>query len=176
MGDAAKPHQRLLGLLDDHWQRHKFLLGNRPGSGDYAIYGQLTQLIGVDPTPAAQALVRSRRTCAWVDVMEDLSGLEPQSNDWIAADSIPPTLIAILSELGRVYVPALLANAKALAAGESNWETEIDGSPWQQNTFPYQGKCLQWINQQYAALDDRQREQVNVILSGTGCEALLHYR
>ena len=53
---------------------------------------------------------------------------------------------SILNEVGHVYAPALLANAQAMQAGEKTWETEIDGSRWTQQTFNYQGKCLQWIN------------------------------
>ena len=86
---------------------------------------------------------------------------------------MPETLRGILNEMGRVYVPALLANARALQAGEKTWEAEIDGAPWTQQTFPYQGKCLTWINQQYQSLDALSRERVDSILAGTGCEALL---
>jgi hypothetical protein len=70
-------------------------------------------------------------------------------------------------------VPALLANAAAAAAGHERIETIIDGQPWQQPTFPYQAKCLQWIRAEYAGLDAPQRTTVDRILAGTGCERLL---
>ena len=72
-----------------------------------------------------------------------------------------------------MYAPALLANAEALQAGEKVWEAEIDGAIWTQQTFPYQVKCLQWINEQYQALSAEDRGRVDLILAGTGCEALL---
>lgn len=165
--------KRLLGLLENHFQELPYLLGRRPGACDYALFGQLTQLVGFDPTPAALALEISPRTCAWVSIMEDLSGLEPQNTDWISADAPPQSLLALLGEVGKVYVPALLANARALMAGEASWETEIDGRPWKQQTFPYQGKCLQWINDTYRSLAADDRARVDKLLSGTGCEALL---
>ena len=56
---------------------------------------------------------------------------------------------SLLKEIGHVYVPALLENNKALENGDETWETEIDGSTWSQKTFNYQGKCLQWINQEF---------------------------
>ena len=33
-----------------------------------------------------------------------------------------------MKEFGQMYVPALLANAKAIMEGDETWETEIDGS------------------------------------------------
>jgi len=72
-----------------------------------------------------------------------------------------------------VYAPALLANASAVAAGEKSWESMIDGVPWIQQSFPYQAKCLRWINEQYLALNPQDRTRVDSILSGTGCEMLL---
>ena len=67
----------------------------------------------------------------------------------------------------------MLANAAALAAGEKTWETTIDGATWTQQTFPYQVKCLRWINEKYRSLDARDRERVDAVLAGTGCEAVI---
>jgi len=75
--------------------------------------------------------------------------------------------------VGRVYAPALLANAAAVAAGDAEWETEIDGTAWRQRSFPYQAKCLGWIRDEYAALDAAARAQVDALLAGTGCDTLL---
>jgi hypothetical protein len=56
--------------------------------------------------------------------------------------------------------------------GEKEWTAAIDGAHWTQQTFPYQGKCLLWIRQQYTALDDESRTRVDSFLAGTGCEVL----
>jgi glutathione S-transferase len=164
-------YRRLLQLLEAHFKQLPFLLGNKPGSGDFAIYGQLTQLVGFDPTPRAIAHELSPRTVTWVGLMEDLSGLEER--DWLVLESLPDTLKDILAEIGRTYVPALLANAKALQAGEKQWQTQIDGAAWTQQSFPYQGKCLGWIREEYQQLSEQDKERVNSLLAGTGCEALL---
>jgi hypothetical protein len=52
-------------------------------------------------------------------------------------------------------------------------QTTIDGQPWTQPTFPYQAKCLQWINAEYQQLDDAARATVDSILGGTGCDSIL---
>ena len=110
--------------------------------------------------------------CAWVTVLEDLSGLEPQDADWLNVDALPPTLRRLLLEVGSFYVPVLLANARALAAGQSQLETVVQGQPWTQQTLTYQGKCLAWLQRDYAALSAQDKARVDAALQGTGCEAL----
>ncbi|HBM90095.1 MAG TPA: glutathione S-transferase, partial [Rhodobiaceae bacterium] len=87
-------------------------------------------------------------------------------------DAIPQTLIDLFKEVGAYYVPALLANAKALMDGADTVETEIDGARWVQKPFAYQGKCLQWLREQHAGLADADRKVVDDVLAGTGCEKL----
>ena len=169
-------YRRYLAALEAHLEQQPFMLGNRPGAGDFGMFGQLTQLVGFDPTPRAVAHEVSPRTVAWVDLMEDQCGLEPQDGDWTRLEDMPATLKGLLDEIGRVYTPALLANAKSVEAGEKTWEAEIDGAPWTQKTFPYQAKCLRWVNEQYRALSDSDKTRVNTVLAGTGCEALLSDR
>ena len=80
---------------------------------------------------------------------------------------------AILNEIGRVYAPALLANAAAHEKGAPAWETSIDGASWRQQTFPYQVKCLRWIRDEFGELSDDNKARALSVLSGTGCEALV---
>ncbi len=165
-------YRRLLRLLDAHLTEHDFAFGDRPSATDFGLYGQLTQLTAFDPTPAAIALDTAPRVVAWVDVVEDLSGLEPSERNWLSRDELPDTLRALLAEVGRVYVPFLLANAEALKTGAERVECTIDGLPWVQKPFPYQGKCLGWLREGYAALAAEERSGVDALLDGTGCERL----
>jgi glutathione S-transferase len=165
-------YRRLLHLLDAHLTHTRFLFGARPAASDFALYGQLTQLTGFDPTPAAIALESAPRITAWVDVVDDLSGLEPDEHDWTSPDAVPESVRALLAEIGRVYVPFLLANADALERKAEQVECTIDGRRWIQRPFPYQGKCLRWLREGYAALADKSRATVDKLLDGTGCERL----
>jgi len=165
-------YKRLLRLLAAQLELSRFVLGGRPGATDFALFGQLTQLASFDPTPTAVALEIAPRVMAWVEVFDDLSGLEPADRQWVTRDAIPETLRALLGEVGRVYVPFLLANADALARGAERVECTIDGRPWVQQPFPYQGKCLQWLRDGRAALAPGDRHDVDAILKGTGCERL----
>jgi hypothetical protein len=98
--------------------------------------------------------------------------LEPDDRDWIGRDTVPATLHALLVEVGRVYVPFLLANADALARGTERTECVIDGQRWVQRPFPYQGKCLGWLRAAYHALAAHDRQAVDRLLDGTGCARL----
>ena len=77
-----KSFKRFLSLLEKHFSIFPFLLGKRPASADFAMFGQLSQLVGFDPTSRKIAHEISPRTVAWVSLMEDLSGLEVSDQDW----------------------------------------------------------------------------------------------
>jgi glutathione S-transferase len=164
-------YTRTLLLLSNHLASHRFLMGKRPGASDFAVYGQLTQLTGLDPTPAGIALSIAPRVVAWVNFMDDMSGLEPSETDWLKRKKLPPTLRALLQEVGRVYAPFLLANARAIAEGADVVECTIDGKAWVQSPFPYQAKCLGWLREEHAALAPADRADADALLKGTGCEA-----
>ncbi len=165
-------YSRLLALLNARLQQARFLLGSRPGSADFAIYGQLTQLAKFDPTPMAMALRDAPRMYAWVDVMDDLSGLDVEHAEWLARDERSAALHPLLCEIGRTYVPVLLANAAAIANGDAEVRTDVDGLPWVQQPFPYQARCLSALRQARARLDEANRGYVDTLLAGTGCMAL----
>jgi glutathione S-transferase len=165
-------YQRVLALLDAHLQRQPFLFGRRPAASDFAIFGQLTQLVLFDPTPAALAAEQAPRVYAWLEIVEDMSGVLAEEVDWTTRDAFPESLRALLGEIGRVYAPFLLGNAEALASGAERVECEVDGLPWVQKPFPYQGKCLAWLRQQHSALAAGDRAAVDGWLEGTGCERL----
>ncbi len=164
--------RRFLELFDAHMQSTPYLLGERPGAGDFACYGQMTMLVITDPTPAAVALDVSPRAYAWTERLEDVSGLDVSEDDWVDLTQPPETLRALLGEIGRVYAPFLLGNAAAVSSGALRVECEIDGQPWVQDPFVYQAKCLRWLRERYAALDDDARSVVDRTLDGTGCETL----
>ncbi|MFT6956092.1 MAG: glutathione S-transferase [Halieaceae bacterium] len=166
-------YRRFLTAMEAHLGSQRYLLGNRPGAGDFGLYGQLTQLVGFDPTPRAIAHEISPRTVAWVNKMADQGGLEPTEDEWLSIEDQPDSLKDLLREIGRVYAPSQLANSRAYQAGVNSWEFEIDGATWTQQTFPYQAKCLQWTNQQYRALVEADRARVDSLLEGTGIETML---
>ncbi len=163
-------YERLVGIMDRIIERQGFVLGTRPASADFAIYGQLTQLGLVDPTPARYLQRHSPRLRAWLDRAEDLSG--HNAAQWLPRASIGDHLGELLREIGKVYTPFLVANAHAAANGQAAFETRIDGQLWSQPVFPYQVKCLDTLRQARKALSEDARGALDAVLHGTGCEAL----
>ena len=202
--DTAKlidqSYKRYLLLMEKHLKDLPFMFGQRPSSSDFGLYGQLTQLVGFDPTPRNIAYKKSPRTVSWVNVMSDLSGLHDsggigeffgvngedidnenklnyfENNDygWIDIDQIPLSLIELFKEVGKVYIPCLIANAKAYEKGDDVWETSIDGSIWKQKTFPYQVKCLNWIKDEFNKLSNEDKKSTLDLIAGSGCENILN--
>ena len=79
----------------------------------------------------------------------------------------------MFNEMGKVYIPCLIANAEAHERGEDVWEIQIDTSTWKQKTFPYQVKCLNWIKDEFSKLSDLDKNLVKDYLEGTGCNKIL---
>ena len=169
-------YMRFLRLFTEHLERFPFLMGERPGASDFAVFGQLTQLAQFDPTSSRLALEQAPRVYSWVSLTEDLSGLEPEKQHWLEDTDVPRTLSALLQEMGRTYVPVMIANAAAWRTGESKVECIVDDKPWQQTTFAYQAHCVDWIRAEYDALDSTARSTIDALLAGSGCEALLTQR
>ena len=165
--------RRLLGILEKHFTSTPYLISNRPSSSDFAMYGQLSQLVNFDPTPREICHEVSLRTVAWVGLIEDQSGIEVDDEHWGSIEKLPATVKELLAEIGKGYVPAQLANAKAIENGDKEWETEIDSCLWKQKSFPYQAKCLKWVNDEYSSLSEENKKKINDLFDGTGCERLI---
>ncbi len=160
--------KRLIHMLDKHFTNYPFLLGQRPSSCDFAFYGQLTCLALFDPTPQKIILDECPRVYAWVEIVEELSGYLVEEDDWLDVDNLPETLNDILNEIGRLYAPYLVGNAKAVMAKAEKLEMELDGQPWAQAPFTYQAKCLMWLREAYEELSEKDRARVDKVLEGTG--------
>ncbi len=165
--------ERLLDLLQAHLGSHDFLVGDRPGRGDFALFGQLKPMLWWDPTPMAVAVERSPRALNWIERVDDLSWWEVDGDaGWFDAAALPPTVHQLLGEIGRTYAPFMLANAAALDVGSDEVVCEIDGHEYRQAPFGYQGKCLRWVREAYGDLDSTSRATVDRLLADTGCDQL----
>jgi glutathione S-transferase len=162
----------ILGALEAHVVDQHCLFGSRPSMAEFGMYGQLSQL-GVDPT--AQAMMRKDfpYSFRWLLHIDDMSGI---TGEWDKADApFAPIITAWLQQVGEIYMPFLLANAAAIAAGEDSFRITAMGLPYTQGVFKYQVKCLADLRARYAALDAHARARIDPLLAQTGClEALLN--
>jgi hypothetical protein len=107
---------------------------------------------------------------AWIDRVEDLSG--HGDSEWLEHESIAAHLQELLQEIGRTYVPFLIANARAFADGKNELDTTIDGQRWVQPVFPYQVKCLETLQQEKNKMTPDGQVALSKLFTGTGCELL----
>ena len=80
----------------------------------------------------------------------------------------------MLTELAQGYVPVILANARALLRGEKQFSVELPQGLWEQGTVTYQGKCLRWLREEFAALDAAEAAQADAILQSAGISEIIH--
>ena len=159
-------YRRLLDILEAHVGDHAFLFGSRPALADFGWFGQLYQL-GIDPTPMAIMRESAPRTYQWLQRLDDASGVE---GEWIEPGApLPDAVMELLRLAGEIYLPFLLANAEALAAGAETLRFETSGHVYEQGVFKYQAKCLEWLRQALADLDDEALARAEAILRENGC-------
>jgi len=162
---------RALNLLEGSDQ---YLFGARPSLADFALYGQLFQLT-LDAWPLAIVRRDAPLVENWVCRLDDASGVD---GAWDARTegANNAARIAILRMIGRGYLPFLVKNAAAIAAGEPSVSLTIDGHTYSQPTFKYQAKCLREIIQFWSALAQSDRSRLSPLLSETGCLPCLNSR
>ncbi len=156
----------VLDTLDRHVRAMPYLFGTRPSLADFGLYGQL-QILSVDPTPMAEMRERAVDVYCWLLRLDDASGIE---GAWLDPQApLPRTLKELLGHCGETYLPFLAANLKALQDGAAEVTLDIQGRPYAQAPFRYQGKCLDALRKKLAALPGGARTRLDPILDETGC-------
>jgi len=156
----------VLDTLDEHVRTIPFLFGTRPSLADFGLFGQL-QILSVDPTPMAEMRARAPDVYCWVLRLDDASGVE---GEWLDASApLPHTLTALLKHCGETYLPFLAANTQALRDGAEQVALEIQGRPYAQPPFRYQGKCHDALCNKLAVLGPEVRRRLDPVLEETGC-------
>ena len=102
-------HEQLLASLQQHFQRYKYLLGDRPSLADFAMFGPLYAHLYRDP--AAGKIMRAHAPLA-VEWIERLRQPINDIGDWAAHDEIPPAILGILKMLFEDSMPLHLEAVK----------------------------------------------------------------
>ncbi|MBI1261746.1 MAG: glutathione S-transferase [Rhizobiales bacterium] len=158
--------RQICALFEAHVVNEHFLFGSRPSIAEFGLYGQMSQW-GVDPTAADMLRADYPYTYRWLEHISDMSGIEGQWRD--TSKQLPAIVTGLLKLAGQIYMPFLLANAKAIEAGKDRFSFEALGMPYSQGTFKYQVKCLAALRKAYAELPDAARKTLEPILSEAGC-------
>jgi glutathione S-transferase len=142
---------RLLDILEKHLGSRKYLFGARPALADFGLYAQLYEC-STDPTPGAVLRERAPRVLAWIQRMLDPSA-EGDFESWKALRSTLEPLLR--DEVGALFLPWTIANARAIAAGEKTFALVLSGEPYEQEAQKYHARSLAALRARYAAVADK---------------------
>ena len=141
---------RFAERLNDHLKETLFIFGGRPSVADFAIAGQLQQLLS-DPTPGEWLRDRAPFVTAWCEFMEAPAPGAP----FMALNALEPTLSALLrDEIAYTYLPWAGANAESSARRRKKVTVEIDGEPYRQSTQRHAAKTFKSVRQALQAHDE----------------------
>lgn len=159
-------YRRVLEAIELQVQHSRYLFGGRPSIGDFGHYGQLSQL-AVDPTPSEIMRRDAVRTYQWMHDLDDASGIEGNWRD--PQSPLGPGVVALLELAGDTYLPFLVANAAAIAAGSKTYDLQLGGKSYPNPTRSYKRRCLLWLKAALAEVQGEPRARLENILKQYDC-------
>ena len=118
-----------LEALNQHLSEYPYLLGWKPSIGDFGLIAPLYAHLGRDPAPLRIMQQRAVRVARWVERMNRADQDAPEffnpGDDYLADDSIPETLVAVL----RVLAEDLVPETHAAAAVINQWLADNQPEP-----------------------------------------------
>jgi glutathione S-transferase len=151
-----------LALLDAHLASRPYLLGARPGFGDFGVWGQLYECF-TDPTAGDWMRAKAPRVAKYVERM-----LDPKAHGAFEAwAGLAPTLAPVLSgEIAGSFLPWSDANAGAIAANADEFTVELAAGKWRQKPQKYHARSLAALRARFAAA---RNAELDAVLDETGC-------
>jgi glutathione S-transferase len=107
--DSLLPWQRALAA---HVRAHGYLLGQRPSLADFAFFGGNVGHFINDPVCRRQTEANGPDVIAYTHAL--MTPRDQTFGKWLTSDNLPDTLIVLLAEAGRHYLPWV---AEATTAG-----------------------------------------------------------
>jgi glutathione S-transferase len=161
--------KRVLAACDETFQETTFLFGETPVLADFGWYGQLESL-ATDPTSRSLMTESAPAVFSYLQLLEDASGIESTTD---TDHHVPRGTMRLLHLAGEVYLPFLYANAQALSRGKQSFSLSALGFQYEQKTFRYQGKCWDWLRQEFHNLPRHARSRIEAALRESGCLGVL---
>jgi glutathione S-transferase len=153
----------MIALLDVHLADRPYVFGGRPAFGDFGLWGQIYNA-WTDPTGGAWVEQSAPNVLDWIHRML-WPHAEGEFEKW---STLSGTLEPILArQVGALFCPWTVANAKAMASGAEEFSVELDGKTFTQIPQKYHAKSLVALREKYAAVPDK--KGLDVVLARTGC-------
>lgn len=118
---VEKSFKKFIKLLDDHLRKHLFIFGDRPSIADFAIAGQLIQMLK-DPTPAKIIEKDGEFVAKWCEFMSAPTASGP----FAALDDLKETLAPLFADdLAAFFLPWAAENLENSLAGNETFSVAL---------------------------------------------------
>ena len=202
---GAQPHafkvieelyEELLELLNAHFSEQPYLLGGKPSIGDFGLIAPFYGHLGRDPKPLSLMQEKAIRLFRWVERMNrpepDIGEFENKDEAYLPDDQIPDTLIAVLKFLAEDFVPETKAAADHIngwidaqdelapgtvaerSAGQADFD--LRGVTISAMAQPYRFYLLKRVQDEFAALNDAAKADVEALLAACDLSDVLGFR
>jgi len=173
----------LLTALENHFDAHRFLLGDRPSLADCALMGPMYAHLYLDAVPGR--IVREyHRVAQWIERMNH--PVPGDTGKWHARDALPKTLRPVLELIGHDAVPWIADGVAAIERHAKKElphggpvprfvgkvESSLRGRTTERGVQAYTLYMAQRPIDAFRSLAKDERKKVDSALSGTGCSAL----
>ncbi|MHB0777523.1 glutathione S-transferase family protein [Halomonas sp. WWR20] len=164
----------LLGILDTHFSRHRYVLGDRASMADFGLIAPLYAHLYRDPAPGAIMRRDAPHVAQWVERMFEP---EPAIGDWLADDAIPDTLLSLLRLQFEEQFPVLRDTVEAVARWVETHPGErlprrigqhrfrIGEAEGERSLMPFPQWMLQRPLDYYRSLTGPERDSVDALLA-----------
>lgn len=180
-------YEALLGELNEHFERHPYLLGTRPSVGDFGLIGPLFAHLYRDPASGDLMRRLAPNVAKWVERMQNPPS--PQSGAFLPDDEIPDTLVPILRRMMREQLPDLQTTVHSLEQWIAQHPEEqevprsvgmqpftLEDSRGMRIAKPYSLWMLQRVRDTWRDLDSTHRSSIDTFLERIGGQAFRDFR
>lgn len=159
--------ERFFTLLNAHLEKSLFIFGGRPSSADFALAGQVAQLL-MDPTPSEWLQARAPFVVAWSEFMDAPKAGGP----FKPLNELDDTLLALFKdEVAVTYMPWARANMDAATRNAERVSLKLDGKAYEQITQHYAARAYKSVVSAVEAAKDA--EGLDAFLDNAGAKAHL---
>jgi len=117
----------IMGLLSEHFKRHKFLLGECACLADFALVGPIKAHFLLDPEPRSWL---GDHLVVLEDYVERVWNGAKAGSDWLSSDEIPETVIPLFEHALKTYQRFASSSLEAASRGDTFFELDLGDGPF----------------------------------------------
>lgn len=181
-------YEALLREFDLHFEQNEFLLGTKPGIGDFGLIGPLYAHLYRDPKSGELMKKLAPAVVRYVQHM--MRPPLPKGGAYLEGDAVPATLTPVLMRMMREALPVFMATANrlrewvnetgAVAGAElpkhiGTHEFVLEGVTGTRAVVPYSLWMVQRVLDHLASLEGAAKEDAAALLISVGGEGFLQF-